>query len=132
MRRSRFKAPPEHPLAYYHCISRVVDRQFVFGPEEKEQFIEFMRLYERFCGVRVVTYCVMSNHFHVLVEVPQRPAEMPDDAALISLLKKVYGEGGGAGTIRQRLEYFRAEGAQAEAEALRESFFARKIGRAHV
>ena len=50
---------------------------------------------------------------------------MPNDAALISLLKKVYGEGGGAGTIRQRLEYFRAEGAQAEAEALRESFFAR-------
>ena len=63
MRRPRFKAPPEHPLAYYHCISRVVDRQFVFGPPEKEQFVEFMRLYERFCGLRVVTYCVMSNHF---------------------------------------------------------------------
>ncbi len=125
MRRPRFKAPPEHPLAYYHCISRVVDRQFVFGPEEKEQFVEFMRLYERFCGVRVVTYCVMSNHFHVLVEVPQRPAEMPDDAALLALLKKVYGRGGGAGTIRQRLEFFRTEGAHAEAEALRESFFAR-------
>ena len=97
MRRPRFKAPPEHPLAYYHCISRVVDRQFVFGPAEKEQFIEFMRLYERFCGVRVVTYCVMSNHFHVLVEVPQRPAEMPDDAALLALLTEVYGAGGGAG-----------------------------------
>ena len=125
MRRPRFKAPPEHPLAYYHCISRVVDRQFVFGAEEKEQFIEFMRLYERFCGVRVVTYCVMSNHFHVLVEVPQRPAELPDDAALLAMLAQVYGEGGGAGTIRQRLEYFRTEGAEAEAETLRESFFAR-------
>ena len=120
MRRPRFKAPPEHPLAYYHCISRVVDRQFVFGPPEKEQFVEFMRLYERFCGVRVVTYCVMSNHFHVLVEVPQRPAAMPDDATLIALLKKLYGKGGGAGTIEQRLAYFRAEGPQAEAEALRE------------
>lgn len=91
MRRPRFKAPPEHPLAYYHCISRVVDRQFVFGQEENEQFVEFMRLYERFSGVRVVTFCVMSNHFHVLVEVPQRPTEMPDDAALLALLKKVYG-----------------------------------------
>ncbi len=77
------------------------------------------------CGVRVVTYCVMSNHFHVLVEVPQRPVEMPDDAALMASLKEVYGDGGGTGTIRQRLEFFRAEGAQAEAEALRESFFAR-------
>ena len=125
MRRPRFKAPPEHPLGYYHCISRVVDRRFVFGPEEKEQFVAFMRLYERFCGVRVVTYCVMSNHFHVLVEVPQRPAELPDDTALLARLAGVYGKGGGAGTIRQRLEYFRKEGAHAEAEALRESIFAR-------
>jgi REP element-mobilizing transposase RayT len=125
MRRPRFKAPPEHPLAYYHCISRVVDRQFFFGPEERERFAEFLRLYERFCGVRVVTYCVMSNHFHVLVEVSQRPAELPDDAALLALLHGAYGEGGAAGTIRQRLEYFRAKGAHAEAEALRESFFAR-------
>ena len=43
MRRPRFKAPPEHPLAYYHCISRAVDRQFVFGAEEKEQLISIAR-----------------------------------------------------------------------------------------
>jgi len=24
-----------------------------------------------FCGIRVLTYCIMSNHFHVLVEVPE-------------------------------------------------------------
>ena len=24
------------------------------------------------CGVRLVTYCVMDNHFHALVEVPRR------------------------------------------------------------
>ena len=125
MRRRRFKAPPEHPLASYHCISRVVDRQFVFGPQEKEQFVEFMRLYERFCGVRVVTYCVMSNHFHVLVEVPQRPAEMPDDEALLGLLRAVYRGGGGAGTIRQHLAFLRKAGAHVEAEVYRETFLAR-------
>jgi len=43
MRRPRFKAPPEHPLAYYHCISRAVDRRFFFGPEEKEQFCSLTR-----------------------------------------------------------------------------------------
>ena len=37
MRKSRLKAPPHHPLAYYHCVSRVVDRKFVLGPEEKEE-----------------------------------------------------------------------------------------------
>ena len=125
MRRPRFKAPPEHPLAYYHCISRVVDRRFVFGPEEKEQFVEFMRLYERFCGVRVVTYCVMSNHFHVLVEVPQRPTEAPDDEALLRLLAAVYRGSGGAGAIRQHLAALRKAGAHDEAEAYRETFLAR-------
>jgi len=39
IRKSRLKAPPYHPLA--HCVSRVLDRKFVLGPEEKE---EFMRL----------------------------------------------------------------------------------------
>jgi len=125
MRRPRFKAPPEHPLAYYHCISRVVDRQFVFGPQEKEQFVEFMRLYERFCGVRVVTYCVMSNHFHVLVEVPKRPDQLPDDDELLKLLAAVYRGSGGAGTIRQHLAFLRKDGAHAEAEAYRETFLAR-------
>ncbi|MCK5924075.1 MAG: transposase, partial [Methylococcales bacterium] len=40
------------------------------GDVEKEQFVRLMRLYEAFCGVRVLSFCVMSNHFHILVEVP--------------------------------------------------------------
>ena len=55
MRKPRWKAPPSFEVAYYHCLSRVVDRQFVLGPEEREKFVEFMREYERFCGVRVIT-----------------------------------------------------------------------------
>ena len=51
------KAPPYFEVAYYHCVSRVVDRQFVLGELEKEQWVSWMREYERFCGVRVITYC---------------------------------------------------------------------------
>ena len=29
---------------FYHVISRVVDRRFAFGPEEKEKFRALMRL----------------------------------------------------------------------------------------
>jgi putative transposase len=29
-----------------------------------------MRLLEAFCGVRVLTYALMGNHFHLLCEVP--------------------------------------------------------------
>jgi len=61
----------------YHCISRVVDRQFIFGPAEKEFFVTTMRKLEAFLGVKVLTYCVMSNHFHLLVEVPD-PNRSPE------------------------------------------------------
>jgi len=47
--------------AFYHCISRVVDRKLVLGPDEKEKFRTFMRMQENFTGCRVVTYCLMSN-----------------------------------------------------------------------
>ena len=63
-------AESEEKPSIYHCVSRVVDRQFVFGDDEREVFRMFMRLMENFSGCRVLSYCVMSNHFHVLLEVP--------------------------------------------------------------
>jgi putative transposase len=124
MRKARLKAPPSYPVAYYHCVSRVVDRQFVLGPAEKEQWVSLMREYERFCGVRIVTYCIMSNHFHILVEVPERPKEPLSDQ---TLLERVDGLSGmsSAGTIRQQLGWFRERGQAEAAEALRERILAR-------
>ena len=94
MRQRRLKAPANSSAdtAYYHCVSRVVNREFVFGDAEKEQFVRFMRLYERFCGVRVVTYCVMSNHFHVLVGVPKKPEVMPSNAELLKTVRATLGD----------------------------------------
>jgi putative transposase len=63
MRRPRLKAPATRPVAYYHCVSRVVNRDFAFGPEEKDQLVAFMRVYERLYGLRILAYCMMSNHF---------------------------------------------------------------------
>jgi putative transposase len=57
-------------LSYYHCLSRIVGREFLLGDEEKEHFVVLMRKLEAFHGVRAVTYCVMSNHFHLLLEIP--------------------------------------------------------------
>jgi len=119
MRKSRLKAPSEHPAACYHCISRVVDRQFVLGEEEKEQFVFLLHEYARFCGVRLITYCVMSNHFHVLVEVPARPSQPLSDEALMERLEALSGMSQ-AGSIRQQLETFRKRNQHKAAEQLRE------------
>ena len=58
-------------INYYHMMSRVVDQRFIFGEKEKRFFLRLMRRLEKFMGVRVLTYCIMSNHFHVLLEVPK-------------------------------------------------------------
>ena len=60
-------------LAIYHVTSRVVHRQLLFSSDAKEEFRKFMRMYERFSGCRVLSYCVMTNHFHILLEVPPLP-----------------------------------------------------------
>jgi len=62
-------------LACYHVTSRVVRRQFLFQDEDKEQFRVLIRTYERFTGCRVLSYCVMTNHFHLLLEVPPPPTD---------------------------------------------------------
>ena len=39
----------------------MVNREFALGDDEREQFVEMMRCYEHFCGVRVLTYCGVSG-----------------------------------------------------------------------
>jgi REP element-mobilizing transposase RayT len=54
----------EAVAAYYHVISRVVGRQFVFHDDiERERFRKMMRAVEGFCGVQILTYVVVSNHY---------------------------------------------------------------------
>jgi hypothetical protein len=60
-------------LAVYHATSRIVHRQLLLTPEAKEEFRKFMRMYERYSGLRVLSYCIMTNHYHILLEVPPMP-----------------------------------------------------------
>ena len=74
----------------YHCISRVVDRRFVCGDAEQEKFRVFMRMQEKFSGCRVLAYCVMSNHFHLLLEVPPMAEGGISDKELLKRLSAIY------------------------------------------
>jgi REP element-mobilizing transposase RayT len=89
MRRARWLVSGQDPVrkpAIYHCLSRVVDRRFVFDEREREQFRTFMRMQENFSGCRVLSYCVMSNHFHLLLEVPPMPEGGISDEILLQRL----------------------------------------------
>jgi REP element-mobilizing transposase RayT len=88
---AQWKDSAEKP-AIYHCISRVVDRQFVFEETERERFRAFMRMQENFSGCRILSYCLMSNHIHILLEVPPMPAEGISDAELLKRLTAIQTE----------------------------------------
>ncbi len=110
--------------ALYHCVSRIVWKEYVLGEAEKTEFVRLMRKWEAFSQVRVLTFCVMSNHFHILVEVPERPEQEPGDGELLDHLGLIY-HGQRLAGIRWELENFRREGNHAAAEALRQRFLRR-------
>jgi REP element-mobilizing transposase RayT len=85
----------------YHVISRVVDRRFVLGTEEKEKFRTLMRMQENFTGCRVLSYCLMDNHFHLLLEVPPMSEGGIPDEVLLKRLSALYGEDFVGGVARE-------------------------------
>ncbi|MDR2845460.1 MAG: transposase, partial [Puniceicoccales bacterium] len=60
------------PTAVYHCVTRTVNGEFLFDDSAKEVLRKQIHQVAQFCGVEIVTYAVMSNHFHVLVRVPEK------------------------------------------------------------
>ena len=113
--------------AIYHCISRVVNRDHAFQKAEKEEFVAIMRRYAAFSQVQVLTFCVMSNHFHILVEIPEAPedggASWSDDR-LLKELAHIY-RGRKLNDLRWELGHYRQQGNEAAAEAFRQRFFRR-------
>ncbi|MGB0743796.1 MAG: transposase [Opitutales bacterium] len=63
--------------ATYHCMTRTVNGERLFGDREKEVFRKMLWQVADFCGVEVLTYALMSNHFHVLVRIPE-PGQISD------------------------------------------------------
>ncbi len=121
----RFFANDLAPVAYYHCISRVVDRRFAFLDEEREQFVRLMRAYESFCQARVLSYCVMSNHFHIMVEVQKRPEDGAySDEWVLKQVAFIYSKPA-VRMIKEALEMFRKQGHDQAAEEFKEKYLAR-------
>jgi REP-associated tyrosine transposase len=53
-------------------MTRTVNGERLFEDTAKEVLRRQLWLVAEFCGVEVVTYAILSNHFHVLVTVPQK------------------------------------------------------------
>ena len=86
-RRPRLKLG-EGTRAYYHLMSRTVNGEKWFGMREKEYLRKLIWQVADFSGIRVITYAVMNNHFHVFAEVP--PERRVPDEELVRRFEVLY------------------------------------------
>jgi REP element-mobilizing transposase RayT len=81
MRTSRIKAPTAERDSVYHCMTRTVNGAFLLDDPAKEILRKQLWQIADYCGVQILTFAILSNHFHVLLRVPQAAA-IPDTELL--------------------------------------------------
>ena len=84
----RFKT--KHRAAVYHCISRTINGETLFDDASKEMLRKHLHQAAEFSGVKILTYALMSNHFHVLAKVPEQGTV--SDAELLRRYKVLHPE----------------------------------------
>ena len=82
MRTARVKLSPAETEAVYHCMTRTVNGERLFDDTAKETLRKHLWLIADYCGVQILTYALLSNHFHVLIKIPQLTTP-PTDAELL-------------------------------------------------
>jgi len=62
----------EYKNAFYHVTSRGNTRSRIFKKDEDRiKFLNYLeQLHDKF-DVKIHSYCLMSNHYHLLLETPQ-------------------------------------------------------------
>lgn len=80
------------PGRCYHLMSRIAHQEYYLTPEEKDHLVRLIRKVESFSSVMVLAYCVMSNHIHILVYLPERPNEILPSDDLLERIAALYGE----------------------------------------
>lgn len=74
MRQARIKVDAGEREAIYHVMTRTVNGERLLDDVAKEVLRKQLWQIADYCGVRVVTYAIMANHFHVLLRVPCKAA----------------------------------------------------------
>jgi REP element-mobilizing transposase RayT len=77
--------------AVYHVMSRTALDGFPLGDVEKDRLVDLIRHFSSIYFAEILGFCVMGNHFHILVRM--LPAGQFDDADLERRFKLRYGPG---------------------------------------
>ena len=75
-------------------MTRVVGGERLLDGQGKETITKQMWRQAEFCGVEVLTFCIMGNHIHLLVRIPSR--QELSDTELVRRYGVLYGAKEGA------------------------------------
>ena len=68
---------------YHHLMSRIAHKVFFMTDEVRNDFIKMIRRAADFCGIKLVAWCIMANHFHLLAYLP-----VPEDIGEPEILRR--------------------------------------------
>jgi putative transposase len=97
------------------------------GSPEAERFVQLMRRLEAFCGIRVLTYALMSNHFHLLCEVPEPKAL--SEAEVLERIEAGFGPLRRQALQRELARYRQQTDGGAQVQRLLDRYRSRRVGK---
>ncbi len=77
---------------FYHVISRIANQEYLMDDTVKRKMLEVLHAAAKFSGVRVCTYTLMDNHFHLLVQVPAATDRPVPEETVLERVGALYGE----------------------------------------
>lgn len=100
----------------HHLLNRIAHRVFFLKDDERNDFLAMMLRVAEFTGIKLLGWCIMSNHFHILVFLPER-VEV-DEKEIVRRIGVLKGKKG-ADAFVAMLSTLRARDACGEANAQR-------------
>ncbi len=62
----------EYPNAFYHVMNRGASRQATYLiDDDYAVFLETLKETSRLFNIRIICYCLMPNHYHLLIQTPK-------------------------------------------------------------
>ena len=59
-----------------HVVTRTAGQEILFGDDERERFRKILFKQLKFSGLRALAWCLMGNHLHLLLELPDKEAAL--------------------------------------------------------
>jgi hypothetical protein len=87
----RIKFPERSSV--HHVIARCTAGDFLLGEGDREMLRKQLEKTAAFCGVQVLAYVFLANHFHLLVRVPELESRNAlSEVAILGRVATLYGE----------------------------------------